>query len=54
MELVIILIKYIYMKLTNISQEVDSNGAGDLFFASTIKDYLNNNLIFDASFNYYH
>lgn len=41
---------HIDMKLTNISQEVDSNGAGDLFFASTIKDYLNNNLIFDEKF----
>ena len=41
---------HIIMDLTEISQEVDPNGAGDLFFASTIKDYLNNNLITDEKF----
>lgn len=38
------------MKLNDISNEVDPNGAGDLFFASTIKDYINNNLMCDEHF----
>ncbi len=37
-------------KLLRVEEEIDPNGAGDMFFASTIRDYLDNNLHFNKEF----
>lgn len=38
------------LELTNIEEEIDPNGAGDMFFASTIRDYLDNDFSCDREF----
>ena len=37
-------------KLSKIEEEIDSDGAGDMFFASTIKDYIRNSLVVNDNF----
>lgn len=41
--------KIIAKKLVNKSEEVDTNGAGDAFFAALISEYINNNRVIDEN-----